>query len=108
MDRGAWWARVHGVANLPSVSSQASSNILEPLARANWWLKTAQVYYLTVLEVRCQELNPLWELQGRFQFLLFQLPEAAYIAQPLLLCSCLILTLLGLSHKDICDHIGYT
>ena len=30
MDRGAWWARVHGVANLPSMSSQASSNILEP------------------------------------------------------------------------------
>ena len=39
--------------------------------------KTAQVYYLTVLEVRCPELNALWELQGRLQLLLFQLPEAA-------------------------------
>jgi len=26
MDRGAWWAIIHGVANLPSVNSQASSS----------------------------------------------------------------------------------
>ena len=55
----------------------APTGALESLAGANWWLKTAQVYYLTVLEVRCPELNALWELQGRLQLLLFQLPETA-------------------------------
>ena len=49
MGRGAWWATVHGVTKESDTTEQLNNN--------NKWLRTIDVYSLTVQEARSQKLS---------------------------------------------------
>ena len=75
--RGAWWAAIYGVAEsqtrLKQLSSSSSISIFYGCwnkAPQTWWLKTTDIYCLTVLKARVQNqgvsrpMLPLKYLEG--------------------------------------------